>query len=125
MSFGSLIIYDLKHCLNTNYLCDKKMLQYMIDELVIKIMGMKKVGETVFEYFEPNEFNIKHGLVGFSITQIISMSSITIHICEGSNDVYIDIFTCCKINEEIINKIKSLINGIFNPNSYKFQIISR
>lgn len=125
MSFGSLIIFDLKKCLNINNLSNIKILQYFIDKLVIDIMNMKKVGDTRFEYFEPNEFNISNGLVGYSITQIISMSSITIHICEGKNDVYIDIFTCCKIDDIILNKIKELIIYVFNPSSYTNNIIGR
>ena len=35
---------------------DKKHIQSIIDTLVEE-MGMKKVGETIFEYFEDNEYN--------------------------------------------------------------------
>ncbi len=125
MSFGSLIIFDLKNCLNISNLNDRTILQYFINNLVIDIMKMKKIGETQFEYFEPNDFNIKNGLVGYSITQIISMSSITIHICEGKNNVYIDCFTCCKIDDDIMNKIKELIFFVFNPSSYTNNVIAR
>lgn len=121
--FGSLLIFDCKEC-NSIYLNDKIILQYYIDEL-IKIMNMKKVGNTTFEYFEPNDFNIEKDLVGFSITQIISMSSITIHICEGSKSVYIDIFTCSTINDDIIFKITNLINYIFNPTTINHKLIYR
>lgn len=123
MPFGSVLIFDLKDCL-THYLNDKLILQHLIDN-IISIMNMKAVGNTVFEYFEANEFNISNDLVGYSITQIISMSSITIHICEISKNVYIDIFTCCKLNEDIINKLQTYIELIFNPTSLKHQIINR
>jgi S-adenosylmethionine/arginine decarboxylase-like enzyme len=123
MAFGSLLIYDLKNCLSTN-LNDKNILQYFINEL-IQIMNMTAIGPTVFEYFEPNEFNILNDLVGYSITQIISMSSITIHICEGSKNVYIDIFTCCVITDNIINKINNLIIYIFNPDNINHRFIER
>lgn len=123
MPFGCVLIFDLKDCL-THYLNDKLILQHLIDN-IISIMNMKAVGNTVFEYFEANEFNISNDLVGYSITQIISMSSITIHICEISKNVYIDIFTCCKLNEDIINKIQTYIELIFNPTSLKHQIINR
>lgn len=121
--FGSLLIFDCKEC-KSIYLNDKKILQYYIDEL-INIMNMKKIGNTTFEYFEPTEFNIEKDLVGYSITQIISMSSITIHICEGSGSVYIDIFTCCSINDDIIFKITNLINYVFNPTTINHKIIYR
>jgi S-adenosylmethionine/arginine decarboxylase-like enzyme len=121
--FGSLLIFDCKEC-KSIFLNDKKILQYYIDKL-IDIMNMKKIGPTIFEYFEPNEFNIEKDLVGYSITQIISMSSITTHICEGSKSVYIDIFTCCTINDNMIFEITGLINYIFNPNNINHKIISR
>jgi len=124
MVFGSLLIYDLKDCKNSNNMRDIDVLQYFIDNIII-IMKMKKVGKTTFEYFEPNEFNIHNDLVGFSITQIISMSSITIHICENSKSVYIDIFTCCNINEDILEKIKSFITYIFCPNNINHKLIER
>lgn len=123
MVFGSLLIFDLKNCL-TNHLSTKEILQYFINNLIL-IMDMKAVGDTIFEYFEPNDFNIKNDLVGYSITQIISMSSITMHICEGSKNVYLDIFTCCNINDDIIFKITNLINYIFNPNTINHRIIER
>lgn len=123
MGFGSLLIWDLKDCL-TNHLNDKTILQYFINN-IINIMNMKAVGNSIFEYFEPNEFNIENDLVGYSITQIISMSSITIHICEGSRNVYIDVFTCCNINDDILKKINNLIEYIFNPNTINHKIIER
>lgn len=123
MSFGKLLIFDLKEC-NKFFLNDKIVLQHFINH-IIEMMKMKKIGNTIFEYFEPNDFNIANDLVGFSITQIISLSSITIHICEGSGNVYIDIFTCCEVNEELYNKVKDYILYVFNPISLNEKIIER
>jgi len=124
MSFGSLLIYDLKDCNNFNNMKDIDVLQYFINN-IIKIMNMNKVGNTVFEYFESNEFNIVNDLVGFSITQIISMSSITVHICELSKSVYIDIFTCCNINDDILYELKIFITYIFDPSNIQHKLINR
>jgi len=121
--FGKLLIYDLRECCSAN-LNDKVVLQYFIND-IIKIMNMKKVGDTIFEYFDETDFNIKNDLVGYSITQIISLSSITIHICEISKSVYIDIFTCCNINDEIKKNIEDLINNVFNPSIIDNKIILR
>jgi len=123
MGFGSLLIYDLE-CCNGN-IDDKDLLQSFINELVIDIMKMKIIGDTQFAYFEPNDFNIKNDLVGFSITTIISLSSITIHICEISKRAYIDIFTCCSIDNDIEMKIKELIIKVFNPMDINKRIIER
>ena len=124
MAFGTLLIYDLKDCKNSKNMKDIDVLQYLIDK-IITIMNMNKVGNTTFEYFEPNEFNIINDLVGFSITQIISLSSITVHICEGSKSVYIDIFTCCDINDDILFELNNFIIYIFNPDKIKHQLINR
>jgi len=122
-SFGTLLIFDCKDC-SSIYFNDKNMLQYFIDT-IIKIMNMKAVGNTIYEYFPSNQFNIDNDLVGYSITQIISMSSITIHICELSKRVYIDIFTCASITNEIKNNLNNLIYKIFDPSKINHQVIIR
>ena len=54
MSFGTELIIDAAGC-GEDEIKDKRNIQNFIDELV-KTMNMKKVGETIFEYFEDNEY---------------------------------------------------------------------
>ena len=123
MPFGSLLIFDLSGC--EGKLDDKEILQDFINELVIDIMKMKIIGETQFAYFEPTLFNVENDLVGYSITTIISLSSITIHICELSKTAYLDIFTCCSISKEMLVEINDLIKTVFNPSTINSKTILR
>ena len=120
--FGTLLIFDCKNC--RGEINDKQTIQTLIDDMV-ETMEMKKVGETIFEWFDMNEFNIENDLVGYSVCQIISMSSITIHICSLSKRVYLDCFTCCQINEELINRLSNLITWSFTPETIEKKIINR
>lgn len=123
-AFGTLLIFDLKGC-NSKDLNNRPKLQRFIDILVEEIMGMKKIGSTQFEYFPANDFNVQNNLVGYSITQIISMSSITIHICDISSDIYLDIFTCCCITDKIMKDIQDLVNFTFKPTKIEQKTIER
>ena len=51
--------------------------QEFIDTLVAKL-GMKKKGKTTFDYFEDNDYNWERDIVGWSVVQIMSLSSIVI-----------------------------------------------
>lgn len=122
-NFGTLLIFDMGNCLGE--IQDKRRLQYFIDELVESAMLMMKIGDTQFEYFDNNSYNRQHDLVGYSITQIISLSSITIHICEISRSVYLDIFTCCNVDNNIYKKIIDLIDDVFRPTTINQSRIGR
>ena len=123
MPFGSLLIFDLNGC--EGQLDNREILQEFINELVIDIMKMKIIGETQFAYFKPNLFNVQNDLVGYSITTIISLSSITIHICELSKTAYLDIFTCCAIDKNMLIEINNLIQSVFKPSSLNTRTILR
>lgn len=120
--FGKLLIIDCFNCKgNIN---DKRVIQTLIDDMV-ETMEMKKVGDTHFEWFDMTPFNVENDLVGYSVSQIISMSSITLHICSLSKRVYLDCFTCCEVNDELINKINNLITWAFTPETVEKKIINR
>lgn len=123
--FGCLLIFDLKECNCKNTLDNRPKLERFLEILVEQVMGMKRIGSAVYEYFPANEFNIENDLVGYSITQIISLSSITIHICDISSKIYLDIFTCCEINNKILKDIEELVNFTFKPNKIEKKIIER
>lgn len=122
-SFGWLSIYDLNGC--NGLINNKEILLSFLKILVNDIMKMEIVGLPQFEYFPDNSFNRENDLIGYSITCIISLSSITIHICELSKTAYIDIFSCCKLTDDIENDINNLIKSVFNPVEVKGKIIKR
>ena len=122
-SFGWLSIYDLKGCKGN--ISNVKILSNFLEVLVENVMGMNIVGTPQFQYFQDNDYNRERDLVGYSITCIISLSSITIHICELSKTAYIDIFSCCELDESIENQCLNLIKSIFEPDEVRGKIIRR
>ena len=117
--FGTHLILDADDC--QGKLKDQKHIQEFIDTLV-KEMGMKKVGETIFEYFEDNDYNRERDIVGYSIVQIISLSNITIHINEISRTIYLDIFTCGDLDD---TKIGLIFSDFFQAQKIKKRILTR
>ena len=95
-AFGIHYILDADNC--EGEIKDRKHIQDFIVTLVSKL-GMKKKGETVFEYFEENDYNRERDIVGWSVVQIISLSNITIHINEISRTIYLDVFTCGELDD--------------------------
>ena len=83
---------------------------------------MKKKGPTIFEMFEDIPYNRERDIVGYSVVQIISLSNITIHINDISRSIYMDIFTCGELNEELVI---SVFNKYFKPNKYTSRIVIR
>ena len=117
--FGKHFILDADECIGK--MNDRQHIQTFIDTLIDKL-GMKKKGETVFEYFEDNEFNRERDIVGYSVVQVISLSSIVIHLNEISKTIYLDVFSCGDIDELTITL---LFSDYFRPKKIKKQIITR
>ena len=117
--FGVHLMIDANNC-NGN-ITNRNHIQNFIDVLV-EALGMKKKGETVFEWFDYNEYNIERDIVGWSVVQIISLSSITIHINEISKTVYFDLFTCGELDEL---KVSILFSDYFQPKAMKKRILVR
>jgi len=117
--FGKHFIIDADDCLGE--LKERKHIQEFIDVLVSKL-DMKKKGETVFEYFEDNDYNRERDIVGWSVVQIISLSSIVIHINEISRTLYLDVFTCGDLDELMVTL---LLSEYFRPKKIKKQMITR
>jgi hypothetical protein len=72
MTFGEHLILDCTG-MNDN-MSNKEEIQKFIDELVNNVLKMKKKGDTVFEYFEDNEYNRERDIVGYSVVQVISFN---------------------------------------------------
>jgi S-adenosylmethionine/arginine decarboxylase-like enzyme len=123
-NFGSLLIYDLKD-IESIKSKNKDELYQLLHIIVEEIMDMNIIGEPTFEYFQDNEYNHSRGLTGFSATCIISLSSITLHICDIQKTAYIDIFTCCKIDEDITFNISKTLKRFFEPSQIRTKIIHR
>ena len=117
--FGQELLLDGYNCLgkidNQNYI------QLFIDELVLK-SNMKKKADTIFEYFEDNEYNRERDIVGYSVIQVITLSNITLHINEISKSIYLNFFTCGELNDELVVK---LFKDYYNPEHFRVSIVER
>ena len=116
--FGTHLILDADCC--EGNITSKEHIQEFINKLV-EDMEMKKVGNTIYEYFEDNDYNRERDIVGYSVVQIISLSSITIHINEISRTIYLDVFTCSSLDE---TQVCLLFSDFFNPTKIKKQLIT-
>lgn len=119
MVFGKHLIIDANEC--QGEIRDRQHIQNFINDLC-ELSKMKKKGETIFTYFEDNDYNRCRDIVGWTIIQIISLSNITIHINEISRTIYFDFFTCGEIKEDLIN---ILFQNYFKPKQIKKIILNR
>lgn len=119
MVFGKHLIIDANEC--EGEIRDKQHIQNFINDLC-ELSKMKKMGETQFIYFEDNDYNRCRDIVGWTITQVISLSNITIHINEISRTIYFDLFTCSEIKEDLI---ETLFKSYFRPKQIKKIILQR
>jgi S-adenosylmethionine/arginine decarboxylase-like enzyme len=117
--FGQELLMDAYNCQgNIN---NKNYIQLFIDELVLK-SNMKKKADTIFEYFEDNEYNRERDIVGYSVIQVITLSNITLHINEISKSIYLNFFTCGELNDELVVK---LFKDYYNPEHFRVSIVER
>jgi S-adenosylmethionine/arginine decarboxylase-like enzyme len=100
---------------------NKNYIQLFIDELVLK-SNMEKKGDTIFQYFEDNEYNRERDIVGYSVVQIISLSNITLHINEISKSIYLNFFTCGLLDDNLVVKI---FKDYFDPEHFRVSIVER
>jgi len=120
MAFGRHLIIDANYCDEDN-IKNLDKIKHFIDDLC-ELGKMEKKGELIVEVFPENKFNIENDLVGYSIVQIISLSSITLHINFISRTIYFDFFTCGILKTDLINV---LFNNYFNPKTIKKIILQR
>ena len=117
--FGQELLLDAYNCQgNIN---NKNYIQLFIDELVLK-SGMKKKGNTIFEYFEDNEYNRERDIVGYSVIQVITLSNITLHINEISKSIYLNFFTCGNLFSDLVVDI---FKKYFDPDHFRISILER
>ncbi len=118
--FGKHLILDCDE-MNIN-MESMEEIQKFIDELVIDVLKMKKVGKTHYEYFEDSYYNRIRGIVGYSVVQVISLSSIVLHLNDIPKSGFIDIFTCGDIKA---GEVIACVNKYFSPQKIHSRLISR
>lgn len=92
--WGQHLYVDMGDC-DPGLVCSGSHIKQFMESLVIEI-GMKQFGDVLLERFALHDSKV----AGYSAMLFLETSSITSHYAEESNSVYIDIFSCSRIDEE-------------------------
>lgn len=90
--WGQHLIMDLGGCNPDTIRDGEKIKQYIKD--VIVLIGMKAYGEPLAVRFALHDPKV----AGYSAFCFLETSNICLHLAEGSNTMYVDIFSCSKID---------------------------
>jgi S-adenosylmethionine/arginine decarboxylase-like enzyme len=93
----------------------RETLKAFINELIVEI-DMEAYGPPLIEHFG------KDGAKGWSIVQLITTSCVTLHTCDSSRDMYLDLFSCKRFDAE---RVKRFIQLWFSPRKIKYINLGR
>ena len=111
---GQLTIINLNEC-DKDLVKDREALGRFGKDLC-KIINMIPYGEPIINRFG------KGDLEGYSMVQFIETSSITVHLDEFENKVFIDIFSCKYFDPD---KAQDFSREYFKANKCEYQTIFR
>jgi hypothetical protein len=112
--WGHHLIINAADC-NPEIIRSPTLMKAFVKDLVDRI-HMTAYGKPFIKRFGSGD------LLGYSLFQMIETSNIACHFVEGTNDAYIDIFSCKKFNpEDAIDIIKKH----FNPKRMQKSFLKR
>lgn len=92
--WGQHLILDLNGC-PREHLTSADNIRGWVKEL-ITVIDMKAFGEPMLEHFASHSFDA----AGFTLLQLIETSNISAHFAENLGQVYIDVFSCKRFDDE-------------------------
>lgn len=92
IAWGEYGYIDLGEC-NPETLRDGDKIKTFIEQLIVHI-GMKQYGEVLTERFALHDPKV----AGYSAFCFLETSSVTAHFSEDTDSIFIDIFTCSKLD---------------------------
>ncbi len=114
--WGKSAHIDLTDC-EPELLTDSSILKKFVKELIDKI-GMKANGPC----YTVRGGDPRENLEGYSAMQFIETSSVTVHLDEVKNRVYVDIFSCKDFSEQ---DAFNFSKQYFNAQNGKFVVLNR
>ncbi|MCC7119911.1 MAG: S-adenosylmethionine decarboxylase [Gammaproteobacteria bacterium] len=114
--WGQHLILDLAGC-PRNLLTNAEHIRAWVVELIDAIK-MKAYGEPILEHFATHSFDA----AGFTLLQLIETSNICAHFAENKGQVYIDIFSCKRFDNDVAI---SVCRKYFAPETVETQCIER
>lgn len=114
--WGQHLIIDLDGCPRER-LVDADHLRKWVAELV-ETIEMKAYGEPLVEHFASHS----HEAAGYTLLQLIETSNICAHFAENLGQVYIDVFSCKRFDNDIA---VAVCRKYFEPRSVTTHLIER
>ena len=111
--WGYQLILNAKNC---NDLVKDKDSILKFNDMLIQAIEMEKAGDAVLKYFE--DLDDKNG---WTLFQMITTSSITIHFCDNGK-AFFDIFSCKHFDPNVACKV---ITDFFNTKDIEWNFIER
>lgn len=85
---------------------------------LVNAIKMKAFGEPQVVHFAEHD----PSAAGFTLVQLIETSSITAHFVDISGDFYLDVFSCCEFDPEIVLNV---VDTFFSPEYINKRFIVR
>lgn len=114
--WGQHLIADLAGC-PRDRLVDANNIRAWVKELVDAI-DMKAYGEPQLEHFATHSFDA----AGYTLLQLIETSNICAHFAENLGQVYIDVFSCKRFDNDVA---LAVCRKYFAPQSVEVNVIER
>lgn len=114
--WGQHLVLDLAGC-PRDRLTDADHLREWVRDLVDAIK-MKAYGEPQLEHFATHSFDA----AGYTLLQLIETSNICAHFAENLGQVYIDIFSCKRFDNEVAVQV---CRKYFAPTSVEMHVLER
>lgn len=114
--WGDHLVVDLYGC-DMALIRDAQVIREFVARLV-KAVDMEAYGELVLERFALDN----PAAAGYSAVQLITTSSITVHLAEGDNTGYVDLFSCKAFPGD---QAAQFIADHFGASGYDFEVLHR
>lgn len=114
--WGQHLVLDLSGCPKETLISDSHIKEW-VRELIIAI-DMKAYGDPVIEHFATHS----HDAAGYTVMQLIETSNICAHFAENLGQIYIDIFSCKRFNNDIAIDV---CRKYFRPSNVKSVVLER
>ncbi|MBM4228192.1 MAG: S-adenosylmethionine decarboxylase [Gammaproteobacteria bacterium] len=114
--WGQHLVLDFAGC-PRDRLTDADHLREWVRDLVDAIK-MKAYGEPQLEHFATHSFDA----AGYTLLQLIETSNICAHFAENLGQVYIDIFSCKRFDNEVAVQV---CRKYFAPTSVEMHVLER
>ena len=114
--WGQHLILDLAGCPRDRLTAAEHIRAWVVE--LVDAIKMKAYGEPILEHFATHSFDA----AGFTLLQLIETSNICAHFAENKGQVYIDIFSCKRFDNDVAINV---CRKYFAPETVETQVIER